>query len=133
MNQIHLPMAKWATNSKHLKEVWRTDGVDFKEVTRALGIVWNTELATISMDPLMSSANTLKALPLTAKSCKLRPDSTNPWACCPLYRSFGNYYFRTRSADDQRGTKTCRLISTHFGTPGCPPCRIWLTYAFLDG
>jgi len=33
MNQIRLPMAKWATNSKLLKELWRTDGVDFKEVT----------------------------------------------------------------------------------------------------
>jgi hypothetical protein len=31
MNQIRLPMAKWATNSKHLKEVWRTDGVDLKK------------------------------------------------------------------------------------------------------
>ena len=30
MKQIRLPMAKWATNLKHLKDVWRTDGVDFR-------------------------------------------------------------------------------------------------------
>ena len=29
MNQLRLPMAKWATNSEHLKEVWRTEGVEF--------------------------------------------------------------------------------------------------------
>jgi hypothetical protein len=51
MNQIRLPMAKWATNSKHLKEVWRTEGVDFKEVTQALGIDWDTESDTFSVDP----------------------------------------------------------------------------------
>jgi len=42
MNQIRLPMAKWATNSKQLKDVWRTDGVDFKGVTQTIGIDWNT-------------------------------------------------------------------------------------------
>ena len=31
MNQICLPMLKWATKSKHSKEVWRTDGVDLKK------------------------------------------------------------------------------------------------------
>jgi hypothetical protein len=51
INQIRLPMMKWATNSKHLKGVWRTDGVDFKEVTQTLGIVWYTESDTFSMDP----------------------------------------------------------------------------------
>jgi len=50
MNQIRLPMAKWATNSKHLNEFWRTDGVDFKEVTQTLGIDWDTELDTFSID-----------------------------------------------------------------------------------
>jgi len=50
MNQIRLPMAKWPTNSKHLKEVWRTGGVDFKEVRQTLGIDWDTELDTFSMD-----------------------------------------------------------------------------------
>jgi len=50
MNQIRLPMTKWATNSKHLKEVWRTGGVNFKEVTETLVIDWYTELDTFSMD-----------------------------------------------------------------------------------
>ena len=51
MNQIRLPMPKWATNSKHLKEVWRTDDVDFKEITQILGIYWDTESDAFSMDP----------------------------------------------------------------------------------
>jgi hypothetical protein len=38
MNKIYLPMAKWATNSKTLKEVWRKDDVVLKEVTQTLGI-----------------------------------------------------------------------------------------------
>jgi hypothetical protein len=50
-NQIRLPMAKWATNSKRLKEVWKTEGVAFKEVTHTLGIDWDTEFDTFSMDP----------------------------------------------------------------------------------
>jgi len=51
MNRIRLPMATWATNSKHLKKVWRTKGVDFKEVTQTLAIDWDTELDTFSVDP----------------------------------------------------------------------------------
>jgi hypothetical protein len=46
MNQIRLPIAKWATNSKQLKEVWRTDGADFIEITQTLGIDWDTESDT---------------------------------------------------------------------------------------
>jgi hypothetical protein len=45
-------MAKWATNSKHVKEVWRTEVVDFKEVRQSLGIDWDTESDTFSVDPL---------------------------------------------------------------------------------
>jgi len=51
MNQIRLPMAKWATNSEHLKEVWRTEGVEFKEITQTLGIDWDTKSDTFLMDP----------------------------------------------------------------------------------
>ena len=51
MNQLRLPMAKWATISEHLKEVWRTEGVDFKEITQTLGIDWDTKSDTFLMDP----------------------------------------------------------------------------------
>ena len=50
MNRNRLPMAKWAKNSKHLKEVWRNDVVDFKEVRQTLLIDWDTECYTFSMD-----------------------------------------------------------------------------------
>jgi hypothetical protein len=86
MNQIRLHMANWATNSKHVKEVWSTEGVDFKEIRQILGMDWDTESDTSLWIPVMITANTLKALPLRSKSCKLRPDSTTPWAYYPLYR-----------------------------------------------
>ena len=96
MNQILLPMAKWATKYKHLKDVWRTECVDFKEVTQTLG----TPNWTYSQwKSVMSPANTLKALPLRGISCKLRSDFMTPWAYYPMYRSLGNYYFRTRGAE----------------------------------
>ena len=44
-------MAKWATNSEHLKEVSRTEGVEFKEVTLTLGIDWDTKSDTFLVDP----------------------------------------------------------------------------------
>ena len=82
MNQIRLPMAKWATNSKHLKEVWRTDGVDLKS-----NIPWEStgtpNWTHSQWTTLMSSANTLKAQPLRGKSCKLRLDSTTPGLVVP--------------------------------------------------
>ena len=51
MKQILLTMAKWATNSEHLKEVWRTEGVEFKEVTQTLGIGGDTKSDKFLMDP----------------------------------------------------------------------------------
>jgi len=36
---------------EHLKEVWRTEGVDFKEITQTLGIDWDTKSDTFLMDP----------------------------------------------------------------------------------
>jgi hypothetical protein len=51
MNQIRLPMAKWATNSHRLKEICKADGLEFKVVTQVLGTDWDTESDTFSMDP----------------------------------------------------------------------------------
>jgi len=50
MNRIRLPMAKWATNSKHLKEAWRTEGLDFKEITQTHGIDWDIASDTFSVE-----------------------------------------------------------------------------------
>jgi hypothetical protein len=51
MNLIRLHMAKWATNCDHLKDVWRSEGVEFKEITQTLGVDWDTKADTILMDP----------------------------------------------------------------------------------
>jgi hypothetical protein len=51
MNQTLLPMAKWATNSEQLKEVWRTESVGFKKITQTLGVDWDTKSDTLLMDP----------------------------------------------------------------------------------
>jgi hypothetical protein len=69
MNQIQLPMAKWATNSPMLKEVWKPEDLECKVVTQVLGIGWNTESDTLSTDPPeMLQKDTQKALQLRDKS-----------------------------------------------------------------
>ena len=37
MNTIHLPMYKWATNSTHLQDIWRTQGLPLQTETQVLG------------------------------------------------------------------------------------------------
>jgi hypothetical protein len=44
-------MAKWATNSHLLKEVWKADDLEFKVATEVLGIGWETESDTLSLEP----------------------------------------------------------------------------------
>jgi hypothetical protein len=51
MNQIRLPMAKWATSSPTLKEMRKDDDLEYKVVTQVLGIGWDTESDTFSIDP----------------------------------------------------------------------------------
>jgi hypothetical protein len=51
MKQTSLPMAKWATNFENLKEVWRTEGVGFKDITQTLGIDRDTKSDTFLLDP----------------------------------------------------------------------------------
>ncbi|XP_023711286.1 uncharacterized protein LOC111866509 [Cryptotermes secundus] len=50
MRQIPLPMAKWASISTHLKTVWTAEGQRFDAETQVLGIDWNTETDTFSID-----------------------------------------------------------------------------------
>ena len=94
MNKILLHMAKWAKNSKHLKEVYRTKGVDFKEVTKNLESTGTPNWTHFQWIPVMSPANTLKTLPQRGKSCKLRPDFIIPLAYYSLYRLFGKLSFQ---------------------------------------
>jgi hypothetical protein len=51
MNKIRLPMAKWATSSPMLKEVWKADDLECKVVTEVLGIGWDTESDTLHKPP----------------------------------------------------------------------------------
>jgi len=43
-------MAKCATNSELLKEVWRTEGMELKEVTQTLRINWDTKSGTFLLN-----------------------------------------------------------------------------------
>jgi hypothetical protein len=50
MKTLKLPMAKWATNSEELKVIWKAEGKPIPQITQALGIDWNTESDTLSVD-----------------------------------------------------------------------------------
>jgi len=50
MSLISLPLAKWATNSQVLKTTWTQENIKFKEETQVLGVNWNTQTDTFSMD-----------------------------------------------------------------------------------
>jgi len=51
MKTIKLPMARWATSCEELKEIWKMEGQEIQRTTQALGVDWNTETDTLSMDP----------------------------------------------------------------------------------
>jgi hypothetical protein len=44
------PMGKWASNSEHLKNIWRIGGLEMKFVTQVLGLSWDTMLDTLFTD-----------------------------------------------------------------------------------
>lgn len=50
MKKIEMPMARWATNSQQLKDIWTAEGRDIKQQAQVLGIDWNTELDTFNFD-----------------------------------------------------------------------------------
>jgi hypothetical protein len=50
MKTIKLPMAKWATNCEELKGIWKAEGQEIQGTTQTLGIDWNTESDTLSID-----------------------------------------------------------------------------------
>jgi len=52
MKLIHFPLAKWASNSKQLKAMWRDEGQDTEVQTDVLGVSWHTEADCFSFDPL---------------------------------------------------------------------------------
>jgi len=51
MKTIKLPMAKWATSCEELKWIWKAEGQEIQRMTQALGVDWNTESDTLSVDP----------------------------------------------------------------------------------
>jgi len=50
MNTIHLPMYKWATNSTHLHDIWRTQSLPLQTERQVLGMDWDTQPDTIHID-----------------------------------------------------------------------------------
>jgi hypothetical protein len=59
MNSVHLPMYKWATNSTHLEDIWRTKGLPLQTETQVLGMDWEIQSDTIHID----HTNIARALP----------------------------------------------------------------------
>jgi hypothetical protein len=47
---IKLRMAKWATSCEELKEIWKAEGQEIQKTTQALGLDWNTDSDTLSVN-----------------------------------------------------------------------------------
>jgi hypothetical protein len=43
-------MYKWATNSTHLQDTWRTQGLPLQTATQVLGMGWDTQSDTLHVD-----------------------------------------------------------------------------------
>jgi len=43
-------MAKWAIRCEELKGIWKAEGQEIQKTTQALGVDWNTESDTLSVD-----------------------------------------------------------------------------------
>jgi hypothetical protein len=50
MKTISLPMAKWATSCEELKQIWKAEVQEIQRTTQALGVDWNTDSDTLSVD-----------------------------------------------------------------------------------
>jgi hypothetical protein len=47
MRKFSIPMGKWASNSKLLKDMWRVGGLEIKSVTQDLVVNWDTTRDTL--------------------------------------------------------------------------------------
>ena len=50
LNTIRLSMYKWATNSTHLEDTWRTQVLPLQTVTQLFGMGWDTQSDTLHVD-----------------------------------------------------------------------------------
>ncbi|XP_021921219.1 uncharacterized protein LOC110830503 [Zootermopsis nevadensis] len=66
MGRIRLPMAKWATNSQPLMELWKTEGLVINMETQVLGTHWNTRTDTFTVDR-KNVTNNLRDGPVTKR------------------------------------------------------------------
>jgi hypothetical protein len=51
MKIIKLPVAKWPTSCEELTEIWKAECQEIQRTTQTLGVDWNTETDTPSVDP----------------------------------------------------------------------------------
>jgi len=49
LNNIHLPMSKWATNSTTLQLQWQAEGLSTQTETQVRGVDWYTESDDFSL------------------------------------------------------------------------------------
>jgi len=50
MNTVHMPMYKWFTNSTHLQDIWRTQGLPLQMETQVLGMDLEIQSDMIHID-----------------------------------------------------------------------------------
>ena len=62
MKIIKLRIAKWATSCEELKEIWKTECQGIQKTTQALGLDWNTDSETLSLNSRNILDKTTKGL-----------------------------------------------------------------------
>jgi len=87
MKTIKVPIAKWTTSCEELKEVWKAEGQEIQRTTQALGLDWNTEFHTLSVD-------TRDILNKTDKGPQLRDNCSKRLIILPLRLIFACFRYR---------------------------------------
>ena len=104
LNTMHLPMYKWATNSTHLQNTWRRQGLPLQTVTQVLGMGWDTQSDTLHVDNIDITRHCRNDRRPNAKCYKSHQDFTTRLDCFNRWQSWGKYFSRIRGQGDSHGT-----------------------------
>lgn len=115
MRQIRLPMAKWASNSTQLKTVWTAEGQRFNAETQVLGVDWNTETDTFSIDHEVITDKVTKEPTTKRNLLKAAATLYDPLG---LFLSLGKYYSRIHGVEGWAGMNSYHKTLDYNGTHG---------------
>jgi len=87
LNNIRLPMYKWATNSTHFQDTWRMQGLPEQTETQVLGMDWETQSDTIHIEHTDITRHCRNDRQRRAKYCKSGQEFTTRSDCFRQWHS----------------------------------------------